>query len=150
MGTVEIDPTRPADRPASLWSGGSLFDLNALVDPLTNFEMTRANGVNDSGQIVGSGWFYDENGVRSSRSVPANPHWRSSPGSIGYTLRFSEAGSAPRTRTRPRTLHTRPVRNRSHVSDRLPQTQTAGCVVTTPCLHPDLFRHRRQQLTRTP
>jgi probable HAF family extracellular repeat protein len=40
---------------AFLYSGGVLFDLNSLVTNLTGWELTKALGINDKGQIVGTG-----------------------------------------------------------------------------------------------
>jgi probable HAF family extracellular repeat protein len=40
---------------AFLYSGGVLFDLNSLVSNLTGWELTKAFGINDNGQIVGTG-----------------------------------------------------------------------------------------------
>lgn len=41
-----------------LWQSGSgLVDLNTLIDPSSGWVLTRANGINNSGQIVGLGTF---------------------------------------------------------------------------------------------
>jgi probable HAF family extracellular repeat protein len=46
------DPS--TDRRAVLWDGGTIVDLNSLIaDP--DWHLSIANGINDLGQIVGSG-----------------------------------------------------------------------------------------------
>jgi probable HAF family extracellular repeat protein len=40
---------------ACLWSGGSIFDLNACLGDGAGLTLVSAQGINDSGQIVGSG-----------------------------------------------------------------------------------------------
>ena len=42
-------------RYAILCSGGTIADLNSMVDPALSWHLINANGINDSGQIVGSG-----------------------------------------------------------------------------------------------
>ena len=43
------------DAYAFLWQDGQLFDLNTLIPPDTGWTLGRANGINNHGQIVGSG-----------------------------------------------------------------------------------------------
>ncbi len=40
---------------AVLYSGGSIVDLNSLIDPASNWTLNYAYGINNSGRIVGSG-----------------------------------------------------------------------------------------------
>jgi probable HAF family extracellular repeat protein len=40
---------------AFLYRGGSLLDLNSLIAPASGWTLEKANGINDSGQIVGVG-----------------------------------------------------------------------------------------------
>jgi probable HAF family extracellular repeat protein len=40
---------------AFLYSGGAIKDLNTLIDPSAGWTLFHANGINDRGQIVGSG-----------------------------------------------------------------------------------------------
>jgi probable HAF family extracellular repeat protein len=42
---------------AFVWRDGILFDLNLLIDPGSGWTLTAAYGINDRGQIVGSGWY---------------------------------------------------------------------------------------------
>lgn len=52
-----------------LWSNGVMYDLNALVSPQPGWVLREAYGINDSGQIVGTGTY---NGVsRAFRLDPA-------------------------------------------------------------------------------
>jgi probable HAF family extracellular repeat protein len=41
---------------AFLWRDGAMIDLNTLVPGGSGWSLVRANGINDSGQIVGSGY----------------------------------------------------------------------------------------------
>ncbi|MGE3818506.1 MAG: hypothetical protein AB7I30_03665 [Isosphaeraceae bacterium] len=40
---------------AVLWRGGSMYDLNDLIDPASGWRLLSAEGINDAGQIVGFG-----------------------------------------------------------------------------------------------
>ena len=40
---------------AVLWLNGSIFDLNDLIDGQSGWELNEARGINDRGQIVGTG-----------------------------------------------------------------------------------------------
>ncbi|UOD31583.1 hypothetical protein INH39_07815 [Massilia violaceinigra] len=40
---------------ATLWEGGSLFNLNSLIDPASGWHLTDAGAINDLGQIAASG-----------------------------------------------------------------------------------------------
>jgi probable HAF family extracellular repeat protein len=40
---------------AFVYNGSGMFDLNSLIAPNSGWELTIANGINDSGQIVGNG-----------------------------------------------------------------------------------------------
>lgn len=42
---------------AFVWSGGMLFDLNDLVSNAPGWQLTAAYGINENGQIVGTGLF---------------------------------------------------------------------------------------------
>jgi probable HAF family extracellular repeat protein len=42
-------------RHAFLWEGGRMWDLNKLIPPGSKWRLMEANGINDRGQIVGSG-----------------------------------------------------------------------------------------------
>ena len=42
-------------RHAWLYSGGTMHDLNSLIDPTSGWELQNARAINDSGQITGSG-----------------------------------------------------------------------------------------------
>lgn len=46
---VDIDPH------AFLWDGMSMLDLNDLIDPGSGWNLFTGNGINDAGQITGSG-----------------------------------------------------------------------------------------------
>ena len=48
---------------AAVWFGGVLFDLNQLVEPEAGWTLEAAYGINDRGQIAGSGRW---NGVQSA------------------------------------------------------------------------------------
>jgi MYXO-CTERM domain-containing protein len=45
---------------AFVWSGGMLFDLNDLVSNADGWSLTAAYGINQNGQIVGTGFFNGE------------------------------------------------------------------------------------------
>jgi uncharacterized membrane protein len=51
-GTTDVTPSRPV-----VWRDGGVFDLQAVLDPVTGagWTVTSALGLNDSGQIVGTG-----------------------------------------------------------------------------------------------
>jgi probable HAF family extracellular repeat protein len=56
---------------AFVWTDGMLFDLNTLVDPASGWTLESAFGINELGQIVGSGRL---NGVSSAYLLsPAGP-----------------------------------------------------------------------------
>jgi len=40
---------------AFLWSGGSMMDLNSLIPSDSGWVLSEATGINDGGQIVGTG-----------------------------------------------------------------------------------------------
>jgi probable HAF family extracellular repeat protein len=40
---------------AVLWKKGKMVDLNSLIDPSSGWVLSKANGINDLGQIVGGG-----------------------------------------------------------------------------------------------
>jgi probable HAF family extracellular repeat protein len=40
---------------AFLYSGGTMTDLNSLIDPASGWELTYASDINDYGWIVGTG-----------------------------------------------------------------------------------------------
>jgi probable HAF family extracellular repeat protein len=54
---------------AFLYSGGVMTDLNDLIAPLSGWELFRATGINDLGQIVGYGAF-DDVGPRAFLLTP--------------------------------------------------------------------------------
>jgi hypothetical protein len=41
---------------ATLWQDGQVYDLNDLLMPGTGWSLGQAVGVNDTGQIIGSGF----------------------------------------------------------------------------------------------
>lgn len=45
-----------------LSENGSMADLNAFLFPNSGWELLSSTGINDSGQIVGTGWFSTEDG----------------------------------------------------------------------------------------
>ncbi len=45
-----------SDARAFLWEQGAMMDLNTLLPPGSAWTLTRADGINDAGQIVGQGW----------------------------------------------------------------------------------------------
>jgi len=47
--------TASGDDHAFLYSGGSLTDLNSLIDPVSGWTLQQANAINNNGQIVGYG-----------------------------------------------------------------------------------------------
>ena len=56
-----------------LWDGGSMTDLNDLIDPLSGWRIEGTNAINDRGQILGWGTGYGPNGVLGAFSVLLNP-----------------------------------------------------------------------------
>ena len=58
MGWSEI--TGDAYNFAFLYSGGVMTDLNTLIDPASGWGLSRAQAINDSGQIVGTGYHNGE------------------------------------------------------------------------------------------
>src|SRR5947209_372241 len=40
---------------AFIYNGGTFSDLNTLIDPASGWTLSSASGINDLGQIVGSG-----------------------------------------------------------------------------------------------
>jgi probable HAF family extracellular repeat protein len=45
---------------AAIWMDGQLQDLNSLIDPNSDWILTIANGINDTGQIIGAGYLDGE------------------------------------------------------------------------------------------
>lgn len=45
---------------AFVWKNGTLFDLNALVDPSSGWSLEAAYGINDAGQIAGTGKYFGQ------------------------------------------------------------------------------------------
>jgi probable HAF family extracellular repeat protein len=69
-----------AARRATFWDGGSVFDLNALLDPNDPFVLSVqsltldvAMGINDQGQIVADGFGYLSNGAFFNRAFLLSP-----------------------------------------------------------------------------
>jgi len=67
---------------AFLYDGSSMFDLNSLIDPRSNWSITDATGINDAGQIAGwSGDLYSGVGHAlfltplSTSAVPEPAAW---------------------------------------------------------------------------
>jgi probable HAF family extracellular repeat protein len=60
---------------AFLYSGGVMTDLNALIDPLSGWELIYAYDINDSGQIVGLGRFDDQFHAYLLTPVPEPATW---------------------------------------------------------------------------
>lgn len=56
-----------------LWDGGSMTDLNDLIDPLSGWRIEGTNAINDRGQILGWGTGYGPNGVLGGFSVLLDP-----------------------------------------------------------------------------
>lgn len=52
--------TQAEEKRAFLYSNGLMSDLNNLIDPGSGWTLTGAYGINDSGQIVGSGLINDQ------------------------------------------------------------------------------------------
>jgi probable HAF family extracellular repeat protein len=52
VGEVSNDPA-PGD--AFIWQNGVITDLNTLIPSGTGWVLQQANGINDNGQIVGTG-----------------------------------------------------------------------------------------------
>ena len=48
-------PYEDQPKRAFLFSDGKMDDLNAMIDPASGWRLHRAAGINDAGQIVGSG-----------------------------------------------------------------------------------------------
>jgi len=61
-GQVVGTSTTPGDATfdAFLYSGGTMIDLNSLLPPGSNWQLTSARAINDSGQIVGTGLYCGE------------------------------------------------------------------------------------------
>ena len=49
---------RGGDTHAFLFEDGVMFDLNTLIGGAAGWELTQAFGINNAGQIVGSGYYY--------------------------------------------------------------------------------------------
>ena len=70
MGMVVGDSeTAAGQEHAFLYSGGTMYDLNTLISPLSGWTLTYADGINDQGQIIGFG-LYDG----STRSFLLTPN----------------------------------------------------------------------------
>ncbi len=60
-GTIVGSASRVGAQRAIIYSGGQLLDLNTLLDPsVTGWTLLEARGINDNGQIVGTGRFNGE------------------------------------------------------------------------------------------
>lgn len=60
---------------AFLYDGKALLDLNELIDPSSGWVLTSGNGINDAGQIVGSGFFNGERRAFMATPVPEVQTW---------------------------------------------------------------------------
>jgi len=90
---------------AFLYDGSSMFDLNSLIDPRSNWSITDATGINDAGQIAGwSGDLYSGVGHAllltplSTSAVPEPAAWAmmiAGFGMIGGLARRKPISGAP-------------------------------------------------------
>jgi probable HAF family extracellular repeat protein len=55
-----LDPLRPLDFTATLYSEGVLLDLQSLIPADSGWVLSRAKAINDSNQIVGYGYYQGE------------------------------------------------------------------------------------------
>jgi len=61
VGKVVGDSFTSSGQPhAFLWNNGKMFDLNNLLSDNSGWELVSAQGINNRGQIVGYGFFYDQ------------------------------------------------------------------------------------------
>src|SRR5262249_33676414 len=58
---------------AFLDHGGVMFDLNSLIDPTAGWTLSKANGINDTGQITGSGLINGEQHAFVLTPIPIVP-----------------------------------------------------------------------------
>ena len=88
VGYIEYDP-RPdsALHHAFLWTDGTMIDLNNAIDPESEFRLAIARDINESGQIVGKGYFKGE-----QHAFLLTPNPLPNRGSVGTELTISGAG----------------------------------------------------------
>jgi uncharacterized membrane protein len=56
VGTAQLDFNNPIGL-AILWHDGTAIDLNTRINPASGWNMVSANAINNSGQIVGMGYY---------------------------------------------------------------------------------------------
>lgn len=61
--SIGVPAVLTADCPchAVIWKDGKMIDLNTLIPPGSGWQLAMATGINDSGQIVGNGFFNGSN-----------------------------------------------------------------------------------------
>jgi probable HAF family extracellular repeat protein len=59
-----------SDYGAFIYSGGTMTNLNTLIDHPELMRLQDAMGINDLGQIIVSGYYYDEEGGRAFLLTP--------------------------------------------------------------------------------
>jgi len=60
VGSAGTTPPRTGQKTHGfLWSDGQLRDLNSLIPDAQNWSLESADGINDAGQIIGSGFHFD-------------------------------------------------------------------------------------------
>jgi len=72
-GHVVGDVNEELTQFAFLWRDGKMRDLNDLIPADSGWTLLRANGINDSGQIVGYGWRDGFAGFRAFLLRPCTP-----------------------------------------------------------------------------
>jgi streptogramin lyase len=63
------DITLGGSSTAFLYTGGQAYDLNALLPANSGWQIVHATGINDSGQIVGVGYYSGEGGALTAFSM---------------------------------------------------------------------------------
>jgi probable HAF family extracellular repeat protein len=94
QGVVVGLTSSPVDSRAFRWSSAGMYDLNDLIDPNSGWTLAEAHGINDQGQIVGTGTV---NG--STHAFLLTPTGRSAKLDRPHGGRAASAG---RTRVAPR------------------------------------------------
>lgn len=62
-----------AESHAFIYSGGVMVDLNSLISSASGWELLAAYGINDAGQIVGSGLYQGQSAMFLLNTVPPPP-----------------------------------------------------------------------------